>query len=25
LEETPFQFRFASSLNSCFDLPLESW
>jgi hypothetical protein len=25
LEETPFQFRFASSMNSCFDLPLESW
>ncbi len=25
IEETPFQFRYASSMNSCFDLPLESW
>ena len=24
IEETAFQFRFASSMNSCFDLPLES-
>jgi len=25
IEETAFQFRFASSMNSCFDLPLENW
>ncbi len=25
IEETAFQFRFASSMNSCFDLPLESF
>ncbi len=24
IEETAFQFRFASSMNSCFDLPLEN-
>jgi hypothetical protein len=25
IEEAPFQFRFAASMNSCFDLPLEDW
>ncbi|MDX2437254.1 MAG: acetoacetate decarboxylase family protein [Acidobacteriota bacterium] len=25
IEETTFQFRYASSMNSCFDLPLETW
>ena len=25
IEETAFQFRYASSMNSCFDLPLETW
>ena len=25
IEEVAFQFRFAESMNSCFDLPLEEW
>ena len=25
IEEVAFQFRFAESMNSCFDLPLEDW
>ena len=25
IEESAFQFRYASSMNSCFDLPLETW
>jgi hypothetical protein len=25
IEEVPFQFRYAESMNSCFDLPLEDW
>ena len=25
IEEVPFQFRYAEGMNSCFDLPLESW
>ena len=25
IEEAPFQFRFAASMSSCFDLPLENW
>ena len=25
IEEVAFQFRFAESMNSCFDLPLENW
>ena len=25
IEEPAFQFRYASSMNSCFDLPLDSW
>jgi len=25
IEEVPFQTRFASNMNSCFDLPLETW
>jgi hypothetical protein len=25
MEETAFQFRYAESMNSCFDLPVEDW
>jgi len=25
IEETAFQFRYASGMNSCFDLPLDTW